>query len=132
MLRDTFTSTATTHDIRVEVAARYRETQRTPEPVWLFQYDIEITNESADVVKLVSRHWIIEHGSDHVEEVRGSGVVGTQPWLGPGERFEYSSWCPLKAPVGLMRGSYLMEKVDGERFRVEVAPFTLSRPARLH
>jgi len=106
--------------------------QSKPEPVWLFQYDIEITNESADLVQLVSRHWIIEHGNDQVEEVRGPGVVGAQPWIAPCERFEYSSWCPLKAPFGLMRGSYLMERVGGGRFSVEVAPFTLSPPTRLH
>ncbi len=116
----------------MEVAARYREMHPRPEPTWLFQYNIGITNESADMVQLLSRHWIIEHGNDRVEEVRGEGVVGTQPCLEPGARFEYSSWCPLKAPFGLMRGFYLMERVGGERFRVKIAPFTLSPPTQLH
>ena len=130
--QETFTSSAKTHGIRVDVEARFADRRREPKPAWLFQYDIEITNESKDLVRLLSRHWVIEHGADDIEEVRGPGVVGARPYLVPGESFHYTSWCPLRAPFGSMRGTYLMEIPGGERFEVEIAPFTLSPPVTLH
>jgi ApaG protein len=60
-----------------------------------------------------------------VHEVQGPGVVGDQPTLHPGESYKYSSWCPLKTPTGMMRGTYQMIRADGERFDIEVAPFAL-------
>jgi len=91
----------------------------------VFQYTVRITNEGAETVQLVSRHWVITDGHDHVEEVRGPGVVGEQPVLEPGESFKYSSWCPLKTPTGMMRGTYQMIRTNGEQFDIEIAPFGL-------
>ncbi len=130
--QETFTSTATTRGIRVDVEARFADEQRQPKPAWLFQYEVAITNESPDMVRLLSRHWVIEHGDEHVEEVRGPGVVGARPYLVPGESFRYTSWCPLRSPFGMMRGSYVMEVPGGKKFEVEIAPFTLSQPVTLH
>ncbi len=130
--QETFTSSATTHGIRVDVEARFADERRRPVPEWLFQYEIEITNESRDLVRLLSRHWIIEHGDGKLEEVRGPGVVGARPWLVPGESFRYTSWCPLRAPFGSMKGAYLMEGPGGNRFEVEIAEFALSPPVTLH
>ena len=130
--QEVFTSSATTRGIRVEVEARFADRRPEPDPAWLFRYDIAIINESQDLVQLVSRHWVIEHGEEQVEEVRGPGVVGNRPYLVPGESFHYTSWCPLRAPFGTMRGSYLMEVPGGERFKVEIAQFTLSEPVTLH
>ena len=132
MRQETFTSSATTNGIRVEVEARFADERRRPVPAWLFQYDIEITNERNDLVRLLSRHWVIEHGAGKFEEVRGAGVVGKRPYLVPGESFRYTSWCPLRAPWGSMKGSYLMEGPDGRRFKVEIAEFALSPPVTLH
>ncbi|MDE2660582.1 MAG: Co2+/Mg2+ efflux protein ApaG [Acidobacteriota bacterium] len=132
MRQKVFTSSATTRGIRVDVEARFADRRPEPDPAWLFQYDIAITNESEELVQLLSRHWVIEHGEGRVEEVRGPGVVGARPYLVPGESFHYSSWCPLRAPFGSMRGSYLMEIPGGQRFKVEIAQFTLSEPVTLH
>ena len=41
-----------------------------------------------------------------MQEVRGAGVVGKQPVLGPGESFSYTSGCPLTTPDGTMQGTY--------------------------
>ena len=59
------------------------------------------------------------------EEVRGQGVVGEQPVLAPGESFKYSSWCPLKTPMGKMQGTYRMARAGGSQFDIEIAPFAL-------
>ncbi|HEV2446717.1 MAG TPA: Co2+/Mg2+ efflux protein ApaG, partial [Candidatus Sulfopaludibacter sp.] len=76
-------------------------------------------------VQLVSRHWIITDALEHTEEVRGPGVVGEQPVLAPGQSFKYSSWCPLRTPTGVMRGTYQMVRSGGEQFDAEIAPFAL-------
>ncbi len=134
MRQESFTSTARTRGIRVDAEARFADERFDPEHAWLFSYDIAITNESDRAVQLLSRHWVIEHGhgEGRVEEVRGPGVVGAQPYIVPGDCFRYASWCPLKAPFGSMKGTYLMENPDGDRFKVEIAPFALSQPVSLH
>jgi len=119
-------SEAVTNDIRVEVLSRYSaENSRPLEDNWIFQYTVRITNQGAETVQLVSRHWIITDGLGHTEEVRGPGVVGEQPVLAPGESFQYSSWCPLKTPTGKMYGTYQMARADGNQFDIEIAPFAL-------
>ena len=119
-------SEAVTNDIRVEVLSRYStENSRPLEDNWIFQYTVRITNQGAETVQLVSRHWIITDGLGHTEEVTGPGVVGEQPVLAPGESFQYSSWCPLKTPTGRMHGTYQMARADGNQFDIEIAPFAL-------
>jgi ApaG protein len=126
-------SEAVTKDIRVEVESRYAPEQSDlPEQQWVFQYTIRITNEGDETVQLLSRHWIITDVTGRTDEVRGPGVVGEQPVLAPGESFEYSSWCPLKAPIGVMRGTYQMINENGSRFDVEIAPFALRAPYTVH
>jgi ApaG protein len=120
------TSDAATHSIRVEVLSRYApENSQPPQGDWVFQYTVRITNQGTDTVQLISRHWTITDALDHVEEVRGLGVVGEQPVLAPGQSFKYSSWCPLKTPTGMMRGTYQMVRSDGSQFDIEIAPFGL-------
>ena len=119
-------SDAVTHDVRVEVLARHSpENSRMEQGEWVFQYTVRITNQSSDTVQLLSRHWIITDAAEHTEEVRGLGVVGEQPILAPGESFKYSSWCPLKTPTGMMRGTYQMVRADGTLFDIDIAPFAL-------
>jgi ApaG protein len=119
-------SEAVTNDVRVEVIAQHSaEHSRPGEGEWVFEYTVRITNLGPEPVQLISRHWIITDGTDHVEDVRGPGVVGQQPKLGPGESFKYSSWCPLKTPMGMMHGTYQMVGADGRQFDIEIAPFGL-------
>jgi ApaG protein len=119
-------SDAVTNHIRVEVLSKYSpENSRPLQDEWVFQYTVRITNEGTESVQLLSRHWIITDALDHVEEVKGPGVVGEQPILGPGESFKYSSWCPLKTPVGMMRGTYQMQRMGWHVFDIEIAPFAL-------
>jgi ApaG protein len=124
-------SDAVTNSIRVEVLSRHSpENSRQGE--WIFEYTVRITNQGNDTVQLISRHWIITDALEHTEEVRGPGVIGEQPVLAPGESFKYSSWCPLKTPTGLMRGTYQMVRAGGERFDIEIAPFGLKARYTVH
>jgi Uncharacterized protein affecting Mg2+/Co2+ transport len=58
---------------------------------FFWSYTIVITNSGNETVQLRTRHWIITDAVGHKEVVRGEGVVGKQPVLAPGERFEYTS-----------------------------------------
>jgi ApaG protein len=119
-------SEALTNEIRVEVMSRYApENSRPLQDEWVFQYTVRITNQGNETVQLLSRHWIITDALEHVEEVRGPGVIGEQPVLAPGESFKYSSWCPLKTPMGMMHGTYRMSRANGSQFDIEIAPFAL-------
>jgi len=122
-------SEAVTENVRVEVLARHSPENSQPgDGTWVFQYTVRITNLGTESVQLVSRHWIITDGLEHVEEVKGPGVVGQQPVLAQGESFKYSSWCPLKTPTGSMHGTYQMLRAGGATFDAEIAPFALRAP----
>jgi ApaG protein len=126
-------SEAVTNNIRVEVLSRYSAENSQPlQGAWIFQYTVRITNQGAETVQLISRHWIITDALDHTDEVKGPGVVGEQPVLAPGESFKYSSWCPLKTPTGTMHGTYQMVRPDGSQFDIEIAPFGLKAPYTVH
>jgi ApaG protein len=126
-------SEAVTHNVRVEVSARYAPEQSLPFlSQWAFFYTVRITNERDETVQLLSRHWVIADEAGHVREVKGEGVVGEQPVLGPGETFQYTSGCELATSSGVMRGTYQMLSVDGAQFDVEIAPFALHEPYTIH
>src|SRR3954470_19368505 len=99
----------TTEAIRITVKRAYWVDRSQPQAgQYAFMYTVEILNTGTEVATLKSRHWVITDGNGKIEEVRGEGVVGKQPKLGPGERFEYTSWAMLKTPFGSMHGSYFM------------------------
>lgn len=120
---------ATTQGIRVCVEPRFVEEESQPDKrKFFFAYTVEITNMSTERVQLRSRHWRIIDGEGNIQEVRGAGVVGEQPTLGPGETFTYTSGCPLTTPDGTMQGSYTMIADSGETFRAEIPAFSLDSP----
>jgi ApaG protein len=126
-------SEAVTRGIRIRVQSCYvPERSRPEDQEWFFAYRVRITNEGTETAQLVSRHWIITDANGHEEQVTGPGVVGKQPVLGPGESFEYTSFCPLPTAFGTMHGTYQMVTVSGERFDAEVAAFTLAEPHAIH
>lgn len=123
---------ARTRDVLVRVAPAYMAEQSRPEEgQWLWSYVVEIENHGTQTVTLMSRHWIITDARNRVEEVKGPGVVGEQPVLGPREAFRYNSGCPLTTPSGSMRGTYQMVTAGGEAFDVEIPPFSLHLPGAL-
>jgi ApaG protein len=121
------------HKILVEVDTSYLEDQSDPkERRYVFSYTITIRNEGSVPARLLTRHWIITDSNGKVQEVRGEGVVGEQPYLKPGQGFRYSSGAVLETPVGAMQGSYQMVSDDGEQFDAPISPFRLAMPGLLH
>lgn len=126
-------SSATTDGIRVTVKPAFWPERSQPQSgQFAFTYTVQIANVGNATVQLRSRHWIITDGNGRVEEVRGEGVVGKQPRLEPGQAFEYTSWAMLRTPFGSMRGSYAMEKQDGQTFDAKIAEFALTMPNSLN
>lgn len=123
----------TDYSIQVAAQAFYLEEQSDPEQErYVFAYTVVIQNQGSIAAKLLSRHWIITDANGKVEEVRGEGVVGEQPYLQPGEGFRYTSGAILDTSVGSMRGSYQMLADDGMTFNADIPPFVLSIPRTLH
>jgi len=126
-------SDTTTNGIRVQVASEFLPDRSSPrDDQYVFAYHITISNVGEEVAQLISRHWIITNADGETEEVQGPGVVGEQPVLTPGGRFEYTSFCPLKTNVGTMHGTYTMSTPGGQVFQARIAPFTLAVPNALN
>ena len=126
----------TTHAIEVIVKPLFLEDQSSPdEGHFVWAYQVRIENKGPAKVQLMNRYWRIVDAKGRIQEVRGAGVVGEQPVLGPGESFVYTSGTPLPPPSGFMTGTYEMEGDGGRRFEVEIPAFSLDSPhevAQLH
>jgi ApaG protein len=121
------------YEIEVVVRPAYLADQSDPgKNQYVFAYTITVTNTGDVSAQLISRHWYITDGEHRVQEVKGLGVIGQQPVLKPGERFEYTSGVSLATPVGTMRGTYQMVAEDGHTFEAAIPSFTLSVPRTLH
>jgi ApaG protein len=122
---------ANTRGIAVSVEPTYLETRSSPDSAQYFwAYRVIIENQGPETVQLLSRHWMITNARGELTEVKGPGVVGEQPILKPGERFEYTSGAPLNTPSGMMGGAYQIENEGGERFDIEIPTFSLDIPNR--
>lgn len=128
---------ATTYGVEIEVESRFvPERSDIEQGQYFFAYEIRITNTTGTRVQLLNRHWVITDGRGRIEEVKGPGVIGQQPWIQPGETFEYESFCPLSTPTGSMRGHYEMTSSVGDQpgkvFSVEIPQFFLVEPSSFH
>jgi ApaG protein len=118
-----------TRSIYVAVRPAYLDDQSDPAgDRYVWAYTVTIENRGTESVQLISRYWNIVDGVGRVHEVRGPGVVGAQPVLGPGESFEYTSGCPLETASGVMSGHYQMRAASGEAFEAEIPAFLLESP----
>ena len=118
---------------KVSVETAYLQDQSNPEDSqYAFAYTVTITNVGNVSAQLISRHWIITDANNHVQEVKGLGVVGAQPLLQPNQSFEYTSGTLLATPVGSMRGTYKIVAEDASFFDAVIEPFTLAVPKMLN
>jgi len=120
---------AVTRQIEVTVVPNFvPEESSADRSRYFWSYTIVITNSGDETVQLKTRHWIITDATGRQQEVKGEGVIGKQPTLAPGERFEYTSGVPLTTASGFMTGRYQMVSESGERFEIDVPTFSLDSP----
>jgi len=116
-------SDAVTDGVRVQVRPAYLAQQSSPaDKRFLFSYHVVIRNEGDARIRLATRHWRIVDADGEERIVEGPGVIGQHPELGPGDSFEYSSFCPMLTAWGTMEGHFTFERC-GERFDVKVGRF---------
>ena len=116
-----------------EVRVQYLpEQSQPPDGPFAFAYTVTIHNSGDVTAQLVGRQWLITDAAGQQQEVRGLAVVGHQPLLKPGERFEYTSWTRIDTPHGSMRGSYFCMTEDARWFEAPVPEFQLVFPGLLH
>jgi len=119
----------TTKSINITVNPCYLAEQSEPEEhhyVWIYQ--VTINNLGQETVQLKNRYWKITDSNGTKQEIKGEGVVGEQPILKPGEKFEYTSGAPLSTPSGFMEGYYGMETKNGIKFDATIPLFSLDSP----
>jgi len=125
MLKSTGIYEKITGDVRVTALPVYMEQESMPDKhSYTWAYIINIANLGDKDIQLVNRHWQITNARGHIEEVKGSGVVGEQPIIKAGSMFEYTSGTTLTTPSGFMGGSYNMLK-GNDMFSVEIPTFAL-------
>ena len=114
------------YQFKVEVQPHYLMEQSAPaQGLYVFAYHITITNTGTVAAQLISRTWNVNDANGLNEKIKGLGVVGHQPLLKPGEKFDYTSGTRLRTPTGTMHGSYFCVAEDGERFDVDIPMFVL-------
>jgi ApaG protein len=119
------------HGIRIEAAAQYLPQESDPDSgKYFYVYRIRILNEGEHHARLLTRHWVILDSNNQREDVTGEGVVGQHPNLGPGEMFEYRSYCPLRTEWGTMEGTYTFAREGGETFEAKIGRFFLVPTAK--
>ena len=122
--------TAITYDIRVSVETMYQSMYSKPlSNEYVHAYRVTIENLGSDTVQLLHRHWYIWDSTSVLREVKGEGVIGIQPVLGPQELHQYVSGSPLRSDMGKMYGTFSMKRLSDEKeFEVVIPIFYLIPP----
>ncbi|ULQ56334.1 Co2+/Mg2+ efflux protein ApaG [Flavihumibacter rivuli] len=123
-------NSTTTQGVEVSVETFYQPDYSNPlSGEYMFAYKITIDNHNNFPVKLHRRHWQIFDSNGEYREVDGEGVVGVQPVLQSGDRYQYVSGCNLRSEMGRMSGNYQMENLDTKRFfDVDIPAFEMIVP----
>ena len=115
-----------TRKINITVNPYFLDDQSEPEEqhfVWAYQ--VTIDNQGNEKVQLKNRYWKIIDSNGSEQEVKGEGVVGEQPILNPGEKFEYTSGTPLSTPSGFMGGHYEWKLKRAKNLKLSFHSFLL-------
>jgi len=123
-----------TEGISVSVETIYQPAQSDSlRSEFLFAYRITIHNLSEAPMQLLKRHWNIADSSGLKREVDGDGVVGHQPIIEPGDKYQYASAVDLHTEIGKMSGYYIMQNLYNKtKVRIAIPEFQLMVPHKLN
>lgn len=108
------------------------EQTQAEQGVYAFSYTITIENTGDITAQLIGRHWLITDAAGSIQQVDGLAVVGHQPLLAPGQKFQYSSWAQIATPQGTMQGRFLCVTEEADVFYTDVPEFLLADSSALH
>ncbi|MBI1342990.1 MAG: Co2+/Mg2+ efflux protein ApaG [Terrimonas sp.] len=116
--------------VEISVETFYQSDYSNPiQSEFMFAYRVSMENHNSFPVKLHRRHWHIFDSNGSYREVEGEGVVGVQPVLQPGEKYQYVSGCNLRTEMGKMTGTYQMENMNTRQlFDVNIPSFEMIVP----
>ena len=121
------------NEILISIDTTYLYQESDPENnKFYFLYTVSITNKGNIGAKLLYRHWVIEDANGKVQNVKGEGVVGDQPYINPGGEYQYTSGTFLETSLGTMKGSYQMLNDSENYFDAEIPEFVLTIPRVIH
>lgn len=123
-----------TEGVKVIVETYYQPDYSNPlSGEYMFAYRVTIENRNSFPVQVLSRHWHIFDSNATRREVQGDGVVGVQPVIKPGGRYQYVSGCNLKTEMGSMHGTYSVLDLDTQRtFDVRIPVFQMTAPFKMN
>jgi ApaG protein len=118
--------------VEISVETFYQQDYSNPlQSEYMFAYRIAIENHNSFPVKLHRRHWHIFDSNGTYREVEGEGVVGIQPVIAPGEKYNYVSGCNLRTEMGKMSGTYQMDNLNSKQlFSVNIPAFEMIVPLK--
>lgn len=120
--------------VTISVETFYQPDYSNPQSSeFMFAYRITIENNNSFPVKLLRRHWFIFDSDSTHREVEGEGVIGNQPEIKSGEKYQYISGCNLRTELGKMHGTYFMENLNNKKnFYVNIPAFEMTVPFKLN
>jgi len=120
--------------VTISVETFYQPDQSNPvNSEYMFAYRITIENNNSFPVKLLRRHWFIFDSDSTHREVEGEGVIGIQPEINSGEKYQYISGCNLRTELGKMHGTYFMQNMSNKKmFYVNIPSFEMAVPFKLN
>ncbi len=121
---------STTRDITVTVRPIYLdEPSDFLERKFRFGYAVYIKNTGSNEVQLLRRRWVIREANGNRQDLEGEGNLRSHPIIAPGETHVHDGSCTLASFDGTVEGNYLVQRSDGEQFRVPVPSFHLHAAA---
>ncbi len=120
--------------VTISVETFYQPDYSNPEnKEYMFAYRITLENNNPYPVQLLRRHWYIFDSNCTHREVEGEGVIGIQPKINSGEKYQYVSGCNLRTEIGKMHGTYFMENTHTKKtFLVNIPSFEMIVPFKLN
>ncbi len=120
--------------VTISVETFYQPDQSSPATgEYMFAYRITIENNNPFSIRLLRRHWHIFDSDGTNREVEGEGVIGNQPQINSGDKYQYISGCNLRSELGKMHGTYSMENVNNKKvFPVNIPAFEMVVPFKLN
>ena len=101
------------YKLQVEVIPQYLPEQSDPaSDLYTFAYSITITNTGSIAAQVISRSWSVNDANGLHEKIKGLGVVGYQPLLQPGEKFQYTSGTRFNKDKRKAKGSCLVSNAN--------------------
>ena len=124
------TYATTTRDIAVTVRPIYLdELSDLLKRQFTFGYAVSIENTGEKNVQLLRRRWVIQEHDGTRQDLEGDAELQGHPVIEPGEAHVHDGSCTITSFNGTVEGNYLVQRSDGEQFRVPVPSFHLHAAA---